>query len=247
MAESLISDWLVENSYRAYPLSEQISRSSNLAYTLTDDIVLDAQLIYTEVPATVEILSITVDVTNVTITVTGPKSFVIPKASTFPYYCRIVDGSLLVVGEKCIDIPVGTHNFTNVSFEPSISYEFGGPWLGVESLTFDTDPESDPKTGVLTFIEGYQFNIHVNGQNLNLGAGSRYGVPVSCEVFGSIPNNCDDILSFIHGVAPVSEKIKLIAGSGIVVLDDPENYRIYVGLSFDPKDVCKKIIPNPAQ
>ena len=244
MANSLVIDWLNENALRAYPLKELINRVGG-AYTLTDDVILDAQFVYTTLPGNVQLLNITSDAVNVTFTITGGDTFVVPKASSFPLSVRNANGNLLTVGEATAAIPNGVYNFSNTSFEDGISHEFSGSWLGVSSLQFNSSPL---KTGTLNFVEGYQFGINITGSNIFLGCGKSYGLPVGCETFGPQTNDCNDIVSYINGDKPSSEQIRFSNGGGIVILEDPDNNRLFIGLASNPaEDVCKNIPSNPSQ
>lgn len=242
MANSLVIDWLNENALRAFPLKETISRVSG-AYTLTNDVILDAQFSYETLPSEVELLSIVADATNVVFTCTGSITFTAPRASTYPLSIRTAQGHLLTIGDVT-GIDDGTYTFTNVVFEPSVSHEFGAEWLGVQSLSFN----AASYTGDLNFIEGYQFDVLIDGVNITFGAGNKYGIPVACEQFGSLEYDCDSIVSYINGVGPDGKGIvRLINGGGIVVLDDPENHRIFVGMITNGGgDVCRDIPINPA-
>lgn len=244
MANSLVLDWLAENEQRAYPLKETINRQSSGSYYLTNDVILDAQLVYSSDPGTVQLTSIVVSGNNVTFNVTGSVQFVADKTQPFPQYLRLVSNHLLVVGEGITDITDGTYNFSSVTFEPSVVHEFYGPWFGVESISFDGETAL---TGTINLYEGFQFEIRIDEQELFLGANSIYGIPIGCEHFGDKPNNCDDIISFINGVQPDGNNhLQIIAGPGINVWDDPEHHRIYVGFNFtSADDLCKDIPPTP--
>jgi hypothetical protein len=241
--DSLVTDWLNENSLRAYPLKEMIDRVSG-SYTLDDGVILDAQLVYTSAPTVAYLETIVADPLNITFTVTGLDDFIINRTATFPAYIRRPNGSLLVVGDTAATIPDGVYSFSNVPFEPSVSHEFGDAWLGVQSLTFNS---SSALTGDINFIEGYQYGITINNNVVNMNCGAGYGVPLSCTSFGA-SSDCSDIVSYVNGVGPDGKKILHFRnGGGIVVFDDPPNHRIFIGLASDPnQDTCKTITGNPA-
>jgi len=237
MLDSLIEDWLWENENRAYPLNEGVGRTVG-AFTLTDGVILDASLIG---GGSFSLVSIVSDANNVTFTITGSLSFVVSKTAVFPYYSRLTTGQLLVIGSKAAQIPIGTYNFSTVTFVPSVCHDFSGLWLGVNSIAF---PGHVAFTGDVRLTTGYQFDVGISGQVLNLAAGSIYGEPIVCQKFTSNPADCDSIISYINGVAPSAKTINMISGYGTVVYNDPDNSRIFVGLSFNPEDVCKTI-PTP--
>lgn len=229
----MILEWLNENSFRSYPLKEYQDKVGG-SLTLLDPVILDALFVYTTTQTDVQLVQIVADATNITFTITGSLSFVVPRASVFPYYARLSQGSLLVVGAECLNIPNATYNFTNVFFEDSVVYEFNAAWAGVSSITFDT-----LKTGVINLIEGYQFGVDMNGEVLSLFASPDYGIPVGCESFDILPDDCDDIVSFINGAIPDDQnKVVFNPGDKITIVDDPTNNRIFVGLTFQPDDVC---------
>ena len=247
MADTLIIDWLNENALRSYPLKERITRTSSGVYTLTNDLILDAQFTYfsEEIPSEVKLLNITSTLTDVSFTITALETFTVAKDAGFPAYLRTSQGQLLVIGESAANIPVGVYNFTNVVFEPSVSTEFLGEWEGVSSIRFAALTALD---GTIDFTPGFQFDINITGQNIALSCGAGKGRPLSCNSFGDYTNDCDEILSYINGVAPDGNGVMhLFSGGGILILEDPDNHRIFVGLTNDPTtDICNPITSNPA-
>ena len=114
----------------------------------------------------------------------------------------------------------------------------------MQSLTFDGGASV---TGNLNFLEGYQVDIAITGSTITFGAGSKYGVPIACGTFFNFIDDCDSIISYINGVAADGKGIiHLLNGGGMVILDDPENHRIFVGMPNGSEDVCKDIPINPA-
>lgn len=243
MANSLVIDWLNENSLRAYPLKEAISRVSG-GYTLDDGVILDAQFVYASIPDEVYLTQIEADSLNVTFTITGLPVFIISRTAVFPAYIRTSSGNLLVVGASTATIPEGIYTFSNVAFEYSVSHDFGGGWLGVESLSFNGSGVID---GDVIFEEGYQFGIRVNTPNITLSCGAGYGKPISCNTFGTLDDDCNTIVSFVNGIGPDGKKVLHFRnGGGIVILEDPDNHRIFIGLASNPnEDTCKAITINP--
>lgn len=239
----MVIDWINENAFRAYPLKEQVNRTADSGYKLTDDVILDALLMFATPTSNVKLLSIVSNTENIIFTLTGGTVFVIPKASTFPYYSRLSYGSLLVVGEAALDIPLGAHVFTNTLVENCTCIELGAEWLGVTSLQFDS---SALLTGDINLIEGYQFDINIAGTELQLGADSSYGIPLGCNKIGDAEDDCDEIISFINGKGPDTDHVfSLSSGAGIILLEDPENHRIFVGLIQTENVDCDPILSNP--
>jgi hypothetical protein len=235
MAQSLTLDWLMENEQRSYPLLNNMTRlSDNGAYVYDDKVLLDAQLFYND---TAQLLRINVVDDVVHIYTSGGKTFTFDKTVDFPQYSRISSGDLLVVGAELKNIPNGDYVFSSIYFEPAIVFEFDGPWLGVLSITVN----SSTLTGEVKFKEGYQIDITTNSQIITIGANNVMGLPIDCTTF-STGTSCDNIVSFINGVSSADNKINIIAGPGVTILDDPDNHRIYVGFSFSSvDDICKNI------
>lgn len=244
MANNGVLDWLFENERRAYPLIDRTDKTSG-GYTLTNDVILDAQLVFddgfTDIPT---LDNITVSGSSVTLTVSGV-DFVADSGGPFPQYLRLASNHLLVVGEGIKDIVDGSYDFTGVEFEPSVCFDMSERWKGVESLTVN----ATELTGVINFFEGYQFKIDFTQSTADivLGANNLYGTPIACEHFGELDNNCEDIISYINGVTPDGNaQLKIIAGAGTTVWDDPDNHRIYVGFSFTSlDDICKPVPAKP--
>ncbi len=240
-----VLDWLYENELRHYPLQENFSkRDLSNTYQLTTNVILDAQFVLDE-EADVGITNIeNVDDSEVVFTISEIGEITVPKNSSFPFYVRTENGSLVVFGIGVKDIPIGSFNFNTLLFEDSTISIFADAWLGVSSLTFDNE---DPIDGNLEFLEGYQFELFTNLQNIRFAAGSMYGKQIGCLQFSNYPDDCDDIISSINGVGPDGNKeMFLKAGPGFVVWDDPPNHRIYVGFAFTSQnDVCGDIPPFP--
>jgi len=240
MSDSQVIDWLPENSYRAYPLVRDTNRTANTSYVLGDDVIVDVLLVTSSVVTNVTLNTIVADNTNVVFNLSSSISFTVARGATFPAYIRLANGCLLVVN-KVSDIPNGTHTFTNLYFEKSVCMEFGAEWLGVTTLQFDS---SAALTGVITLKEGYQFGITSTISTLDFWADSNYGLPLGCYTLGT-DNDCSSIISYVNGAGPSSNVLKFTRGNDMVILEDPTNHRIFIGLTFNPDDICKTIPINP--
>jgi hypothetical protein len=155
----------------------------------------------------------------------------------------------MVAGKGILSLPNGLHNFSNNNpeFEPAIVNEFTGPWLGVSSITFNS---ISVLSGNILFKEGFQFSLNFKPGNIMFGVDGLYGEPINCDVTPfnpSLTNDCDSIVSFINGVGPTEKNlIRIEPGSGVVILNDPDNHRIYLGFSFSSvNDICKPIPNRP--
>ena len=223
--KSLVLEWLNENALRSYPVRDSSLRTDG-SFKLEDNVILDAQFVFTEIPNNFRLTTVSADSSNVTFTFSNSLTFIATKNYGANQYLRDRTGSLLVVGNGVDNIPTGTYNLS-VYFEPSILHEYGGPWLGVTSLSFD----GASHTGIFNFIEGYQYNIEFNKQNVDFAVGNLYGTPISCTHFSSYPEDCNTIISYISSAIPDGRhEMTIEAGPGIVVWDDPDNHRIFVCL-----------------
>ena len=239
--ESLIVDWLNENQSRAYPLSTDSSRVTTGSYTLSDEVIVDAQLTYSAPQSTVYLTSIVTTSSTVTINITG-KTFAVDLTQSFPQYIRISDGSLLVVSDAILDIPSGyTYAFSNCYFENSVVYEYSGAWLGVTSLTVGTHT----LVNTVNLEDGIQVSTSTSGSTISLYANRDGGTPLDCTAYGGGSSDCTSIVSYINGVGPdVNNLFTLTAGPNVVLMEDPDNHRIFVGLTFTTNDICPVIYPN---
>lgn len=241
---TVVLDWLAENALRAYPVKDS-SLKRDGSFTLEDNVILDAQFCFdAEAPSNFKLTQIIATETHVTFTFSNGLNFVAVKENydtLKPIYLRDSSGSLLVLGAGVKNISPGTYNL-QVDFEQATIYEFAAEWLGVTGLTVD----GQELTGDINFIEGYQFDINITNNNINLGVGKLFGTPTACQTFATT-NDCSDIVSFINGAVPDGNKvIHIQAGPGMVVWDDPPNHRIYVGFSFTSiEDICPDIPPYP--
>lgn len=241
-----VLDWLYENELRAFPFKESaIKLDVSHTYKVPNNLVLDAQFTFEAHPGDFKITSITnTSDTDVVFTFSNTTTLTVAKGITEPTYVRTSTGKLMVFGLGLNDVPIGTFAFTSLIFEPSTVLQFGGPWKGVSSIIFDA---STPLTGVLNFIEGYQFELFMAANSIRFAIGNIYGTPIGCTMFGANPEDCNDIISSINGVGPDGNKeILLKAGNGFVVWDDPPNHRIYIGFAFTSAgDICGDIPPFP--
>lgn len=244
MANSLVIDWLNENALRAFPLKETISRTASSGYKLLDDVIVDAQFVFDSLPETVSLTKITANSETITFLING-LSFVASVSQPYPQYIRHNNGSLLVVGSGANSVLSGEHDFSNVVFEPSVSYEFGGEWLGVQNVSFET---AQKLTGNINLSEGYQTDININSDIIYIELGKHLGKHIQCNSFSGSGNDCATVVSFINGATPNSKsEIFLKGDSNVVIVDDPEYHRIFVGTIYvDAEDICRDIPPNPA-
>ena len=238
-----VLDWLYENALRSFPFKENAPKVSG-GFELANDVVLDAQFTFEAHPTDFRVTQIVSTVDDVTFTFSDAATMVVDKGITTNEYVRTSTGKMMVFGLGLNNMPVGTYTFSGLLFEPSVIHEFGGPWKGVESIAFD---ESAALTGILNFIEGYQFELFLSGQAIRFAVGNLYGKQISCTQFSDYPEDCDEIISSINGVVPDGNKdLYLKAGNGFVVWDDPTNHRIYIGFSFTSEnDICPDIPPFP--
>lgn len=243
MANPTVLDWLDENKFRAFPVKENSQKVSSLSTVLTNDVILDANLVLSSVQSSCNLTSILVTDTEAVFTITTGQTFTVTKASPFPQYLRNAEGSLLVVGEGILVFPNGTHTFTTVTFEPSVVTEFTAEWLGVEELIINTIP----LVGDITLREGYQVEISNTKNTVTIGADNLFGGVLGCDIPENVISDCADIVSFVNGVGPDgNNRLFITAGKSIVVWDDPDNHRIYVGYAFTSiDDICKDIPPFP--
>ena len=252
MQESQIIDWLNENELRAYPL-EDIGRTASSGYHLPDGILLDALFVTSD--ATVSLDLIEADSTNVAFTISSiANPIVVPRASTFPYYYRDTDGNLLVIGEAMADIPNGSYAFfAQAYFESSVIFDPTG-WEGVTSISvhpvfanvlpLSGSGTTTVLTGDIELVDGYQLSVNVpEVESLQLSAGRMDGWPIDCSRFRTASDDsCDTIVSTVNGVAPSAQhQLQLVGGQNVLVLDDPDNHRIFIGLRFNEGDVCTPV------
>lgn len=249
MPESLIIDWLNENQYRAYPLKNKGNRAFGSGLNL-DTIILDANLVapYLSDNVSVVINNISVSGSDCIIS-TNIGSFTVTSylTASYPYYIRNSHG-LLVVSSDITQV-VGINYFLSVEFEESVVSIFDSYWSGVASISFNSDFINNSS---IELQAGYQFQLSADEDTstITFGANRLYGIPIGCEeFFPDIPKDCDSLIAYIDGVGVTNNggSFTFTAGSNIAIYNDPDNNRIYIGLNFEPEDVCVNINarPNP--
>jgi hypothetical protein len=245
--ESLTIDWLDENKFRAYPLVEHITISIPNQILEAQCILVDASLVFmTTPPLKVLLDSITISGADVVFSVSGQPTFTVVnyQSADYPYYVRNTLGSLLVISECVKQVTLPTF-FVDATFEASVVHDMSGAWQGVNSISYNS---IHSVAGPMEWLEGYQFKIDIEDNDITLGARKNYGIPISCqEFFPDMVSDCPDIISYMNsvGVSSSPGKFHFLAGQNVVILDDPENHRIYIGLNFDEDNICKAITPNP--
>lgn len=250
MGQSTITEWINENAHRAYPLTVDSTKEAVGNDTPMDlhKIILDANLVYVDddMPEQVKLEKIESDGVDITLYVSGENSvpFVVTEALTaeYPVYIRNDRGSLLVIGEAVKACLLGAQpsiELSGVVFEPSVCSEVRGRLRGVTSLTL----ANNMLVGDIELVEGFQTGIEFQDKNvLYIAAGNSEGLPLDCRNFfaNELEYDCGDIVSWING-ATASENggtLKLIAGRNIKIYEDKEYNKIFIGLDFDPEDIC---------
>lgn len=157
-----VIDWLNENENRAFPFIEEADKATSGGWSLADDVILDAQIIYLNKelnrPVFLRKISATSGAGEGTLTfefgsatVTAVSFFInTPINRSYPLYVRDqVSGSLLVLGEAVKNIPILNQNLnvtTSIPVEPAVCYEFKDAWLGVSGIdafpSYETLPDS---------------------------------------------------------------------------------------------------------
>ncbi len=256
MSQYQILDWLNENANRAYPLKQGEARTLGGTDISFDKILLDANIVYTsgslDLPNEATLDNFTVSGNTVTVTINGQTAFTFNK-STVTYPAYIYNNiSLLVIGEEVLNVVNGSYAF-DAKFEPSVVSDFRGAWKGVESITVeDRETELDEElTGEIIWEEGYQIGIAVPSNNqISIVANFVNGdiAPCGLNLF-DYPEDCDEIIAFINGVTVQSNpgKFEFVPSGNVVIYEDSENHRIYIGLNFDPNDLCEHLLTNPSE
>ena len=246
MSNSTGVEWLNENEYRGYPLTSDSTRYfivNNITYDMYP-MILDAMLVYPSLPNSVEILSFQSSGTDLTIAVTGT-TFVIPNylSATYPQYIRDSNSNLLVIGSAVKTLPINTlFPISNALFEASVVYEILPTNLGLASLTIGTFN----LTGDITLNQGYQLSL-IPGDTIDIEVGRSEGIPITCGGYLNITNDCFNIINSINGITPnkSGDAIKFVAGEHVVIIDDPDNNRIYIGYDFSPQDITDQPVMRP--
>jgi hypothetical protein len=170
-----------------------------------------------------------------------------------PKYIRKPSGSLIVLGKGLYSflIACGQADVTiypNIPLEPSVSFEFTGPWLGVsslkafpEKLSKQNSPEAERPlsdvavqrvvSGDVRFLEGFNFSVIISENKINLAATRGSGIPTDCTTsfLDEKYLDCDEIINYINGIPPdetgkftlkAGHNINIIEGSSIDYFDD---------------------------
>jgi len=243
MAESLVSEWLDENRYRAFPLKEDVQRVDG-AFALDDGVILDAYFrLTTDTP--IELLSIKAAVGTVDFVTTNETFQVELPVPDEGVTVTTASGSKLTFGVATNDIPIGEYFFTDVFFEDGVCIYYSPEWNGVSSLKFGGVA---PQTGsiglfprIQTYLSAKSIDELIWMVNRNQGT-----PPDNCVVYGDLPDDCGSQVSYINGVAAgtASKQFKLTAGNGLVVTNDPDNNQLLVSLLFDVGNICPPIPPT---
>jgi hypothetical protein len=248
-------EWLEENSLRAYPLisdSTQYFTSNGIVYDMYQ-IVLDALLVYSSIPAKVVITNFYTDASNLYIKVSGNITFKILNYATaaYPQYVRNfnsgLDGNLLVVGQLASTLPANSiFLLTNTVFEPGVCLEINPASLGVTDLIIGS---LGSLSGNIKLEEGYQFSLIPQDNQIDMEIGRGCGIPLPCQDnFTSLfTSDCNTVCSYINGVTPATtgNPVYIVGDNHVVVFDDPDNNRIFVGFDFDTTDIPTQKLTAP--
>lgn len=167
--------------------------------------------------------------------------------TTYPVYLRNARGSLLVVGQEAAQLQ-SRLALQGAFFEPTVIHRLDGPWRGVKSLQFGMQPVL---TGEVELLPGWQIGLLADPAQpvLEVSAGRRYGRPLPCSpILPDVPSDCGLAVRSLSGARPVANLGDLtLQGTGpVVVLPDPENHRVFIGLNFGRADVCSPLPFRPS-
>lgn len=255
MSNSTVVQWLNENTLRAYPLTADSTRYFVVGGTTYDlyQIILDAMIASSTVTDPLQIVSIVTYLDEMTITLSDSKTFqygniTLPyTACTTPVYVRNSNFDLLVLGPAIASIPENTTiTFTNVSFEPCVVYEIPAT-IGVSNINIG---EWSGLTSNVGLGEGYQTALIPGTNQIDIEVGKNYGPPLPCGNFISttIPFDCSSIISSVNGVTAnkTGNPIFFTGINHVVVYDDPDDHRLYIGYDFQASDVSTQKMLNPS-
>ena len=242
-------EWLNENELRAYPLTADSTRyliKGSTSYDLYK-LVLDALLVYPDNPdnAVIEIYKIKTTATDLIIYLSG-KEFTVPNylTATYPYYVRDTNYSLLVIGNYASSLPANNiFIVTGTVFEPSVVYDIPET-LGVNQISLN----GSPLTGDVLLQEGYQVSLIPKANNtIGIEVGRSEGDVLPCGDVKGLTSDCNSVVSSVNGMSPTKtgNPIKFIGKNHIVVLDDPDHNRIYLGFDFKLADVPAQHLTRP--
>lgn len=248
--------WTPPENYQYFIVKKNFSAdSTNTVDPSFEGLLLDANLVYPEVPQDVSryghLISAYPSGDDLVLEVYGQGLFVVQDYqdvnTVYPYYTRNAEGSLLVVSSVAKAV-VSQWTFTNCFFEHSTITRLDGAWKGVTSLSFNG---AAPLDGYIEFLEGYQVDLTPNlvTNTLRITASRSAGKPIGCErIFDDvIPDDCDSLLAYINGAFTRTDfgELNLVPGNHIAIYPDPDRHRIYVGLTFNEDDVCVSVPARP--
>ena len=257
MSQSTIVEWLNENKMRSFPLTENSPRAVTLNSTIYDlyQIIVDAMIVYSELPTSVNVTSITTTATDLVITVTDQPDFTVVDYVTaeYPQYIRNALNSLIVIDSYAAGLPSEqTATLTDVEFEPGITYEIALNTRGVSSLTIEGSNTcgtftSGALTGDVVLTEGYQISLIPTSHKLRIEVGKNEGRVLPCDSETCVVSDCTTLVSSVDGVSPTitGNPIKLVGKNHVVIFDDLDNNRVYIGLDFTVADVPVQVLPTP--
>lgn len=253
MPDSLIIDWLDENSFRTYPLLFQ-----NSPLVLPNNILLDAQFVFNSVDdasntSYVNLTSINETAGEYTITVSAEVNaqstfrFSASSVSDFPLYVYNDQGSLLVIGAGILSL-TGNNTFTTLTFEPSTIIDISSGWEGLPAIVVEGQTTVE-LNGEVLFEEGTQVYLLASGPSeITIKVGRNLGLPVDCspKFTTTFAQDCNEGISNLNGtfLPKRGADFKIEGGDHISIFNDPVNHRIYIGLTFSSSDICPAILPT---
>ena len=248
MTNPPVLEWLNENQYRAFPLTDHGTRYVVYESVSCDlyQLVLDALLVYASQPAQPQITQIQTNSTNLTISITGQSNFEVVNYLTaaYPQYLRNAQNSLLVIGSYASTLqPNVTLNPTNALFTPSLIYVIPTPMSGVSAINWG----AGNLTGSVTINDGYQLYF-LPTTTIEVEVDKNNGQPLPCGNVLGITPDCSSIVSSVNGVTAnkTGDIINLVGGNHVNIFDDPANNRIFVGYDFVTADiVTQQLLPPP--
>ena len=205
-------------------------------------------------------------------------------AEAFPKYVRKPGGSLAVFGRGLLEflIVCATNDVflsPNIPVEPSVFTEYNGAWLGVASLKVSPEkiskadsyvsdlplsdsPQQTTLTGNIRLLEGYNFNVLIENDLINLAVDKSYGLPMDCSTSFLQEEylDCTQIISYINGIPPddlgnftinPGDNINITQGSLISGFNDAFSeqsnaHSLFIGLSFNASDICAPVNITPS-
>jgi len=247
MADSVVIEWLEENSYRAYPLQEGAANIFTLGKNSYDiyAAIVDANLAFSVLPTTVTLDKIVINGTTLTLYISGQNTFSVTLSAQDVYYVRNSSNSLLVLNGSVVNQWSGLQTFckfTNLFFEPSVCYELSPRYLGVSGIHFGSSLSAQ------NWTNGYQFSVVPNGQSIQLEVGRNEGYTLPCGDFRDSTGllSCDNVVHNINGATPVTAggSLTLTAGPHVQIFNDPQRNAIFIGFDFVASDIgTDKLLP----